>query len=105
MRNGLFLLAAGFACSVLAGTATVKMAPGENWWGAANFFGAKMPFTEKTDLEIDLRRNNYHNQCASFLLSDRGRVVWADAQAKFTLRNGEIAVEAASDIVVEQGGA
>lgn len=105
MRNGLFLLAAGFACSVLAGTATVKMAPGENWWGAANFFGAKMPFTAKTDLEIDLRRNNYHNQCASFLLSDRGRVVWADAQAKFTLRNGEIAVEAASDIVVEQGGA
>lgn len=105
MRNGLFLLAAGFACSVLAGTATVKMAPGENWWGAANFFGAKMPFTAKTDLEIDLRRNNYHNQCASFLLSDRGRVVWADAQAKFTLKNGEIAVEAASDIVVEQGGA
>ena len=93
------------ALSSLAGTATVKMNPGENWWGAANFFGAKMPFTEKTDLEIDLRRNNYHNQCASFLLSDRGRVVWADAQAKFTLKNGEIAVEAASDIVVEQGGA
>ncbi len=93
------------ALSSLAGTATVKMNPGENWWGAANFFGTKMPFTEKTDLLIDLRRDNYHNQCASLLVSDQGRVVWADAQALFTLKGGTIAVEAASDVVVEKAGA
>ena len=93
------------ALSAFAGTATVKMNPGESWWGAANFFGTKMPFTEKTALTIDLRRDNYHNQCASLLLSDQGRVVWADAQARFDLKDGVISVEAASDVVVEKGGA
>lgn len=89
---------------LLADTQTVKMTAGENWWGAANFFGTKMPFTEKTDLKIDLRKDNYHNQCASLLLSDRGRVIWADAQALFTLKNGEITVESDSEIVVTKGG-
>ena len=42
---------------------TVEMTPGENWWGAANFFGTNMPFAAKTDLKIDLRRRNYSNQC------------------------------------------
>ena len=90
--------------TLLAGTQTVKMTAGENWWGAANFFGTKMPFTEKTDLKIDLRKDNYHNQCAARLLSDRGRVIWADAQALFTLKNGEITVESDSEIVVTKGG-
>ena len=89
---------------LLADTQTVKMTAGENWWGVANFFGTKMPFTEKTDLKIDLRKDNYHNQCASLLLSDRGRVIWADAQALFTLKNGEITVESDSEIVVTKGG-
>ena len=90
--------------TLLAGTQTVKMTAGENWWGVANFFGTKMPFTEKTDLKIDLRKDNYHNQCASLLLSDRGRVIWVDAQALFTLKNGEITVESDSEIVVTKGG-
>ena len=90
--------------TLLACTQTVKMTAGENWWGVANFFGTKMPFTEKTDLKIDLRKDNYHNQCASLLLSDRGRVIWADAQALFTLKNGEITVESDSEIVVTKGG-
>ena len=90
--------------TLLAGTQTVKMTAGENWWGAANFFGTKMPFPEETDLKIDLRKDNYHNQCASLLLSDRGRVIWADAQALFTLKNGEITVESDSEIVVTKGG-
>ncbi len=99
---GLALIAA--AMSACAGTATVKMAPGENWWGAANFFGTNMPFTAKTNLKIDLRKNNYHNQCASFLVSDKGRVIWADAQALITFKNGEIKVDADSDVIVEKGG-
>ena len=90
--------------TLLACTQTVKMTAGENCWGVANFFGTKMPFTEKTDLKIDLRKDNYHNQCASLLLSDRGRVIWADAQALFTLKNGEITVESDSEIVVTKGG-
>ena len=95
----------GCVVACVAEAATVKMAPGENWWGAANYFGTQMPFTERTDLKIDLRRSNYHNQCASFLVSDKGRVVWTDAQALITLRNGEISVESDTEVSVEQGGA
>ena len=80
---------------------TVEMAPGENWWGAANFFGTNMPFTAKTDLKIDLRRRNYSNQCASMLISDRGRVIWADAQSKIVVKGGSITMDADSPVVVE----
>ncbi|MGN0846987.1 MAG: glycoside hydrolase family 31 protein [Kiritimatiellia bacterium] len=107
LRQSLFTcsLAGLLVFPALAGTVSVKMAPGENWWGAANFFGTKMPFTERTDIEIDLRRDNYHNQCASFLASDQGRVIWTDAQARFTLKNGVITMEADAEISVEKGGA
>ena len=104
MKKTLLSVASLLSLTLLAGTQTVKMTAGENWWGVANFFGTKMPFTEKTDLKIDLRKDNYHNQCASLLLSDKGRVIWADAQALFTLRNGEIMVESDSEIVVAKGG-
>ncbi len=94
-------LCAGIA---LADTATVKMLPGEGWWGAANFFGTNMPFTASTDLKIDLRRQNYHNQCASFLCSSAGRVLWADAQSTITIRDGEITMDADSAVEVESFG-
>ncbi len=89
----------------LAGTATVTMEAGEHWWGAANYFGTNMPFTAKTDLRIDLRNDNYHNQCASFLVSDRGRVVWTEEQALITIKDGAITVEAPSEVVVKKAGA
>ena len=31
---------------------SVDMLEGEKWWGAANFYGSEMPFTEKTVLTI-----------------------------------------------------
>lgn len=80
---------------------TVDMEPGENWWGAANFFGTNMPFTAKTDLKIDLRRRNYSNQCASMLISDRGRVIWADEQSEIVVKGGGITMDADSPVIVE----
>ena len=91
------------ACAA-GGTAEITMEPGEKWWGGSNFFGTNMPFTAATELKIDLRKSNYHNQCASLLLSDKGRVVWADAQACFTIGGGKISVDADSDVTVESGG-
>ena len=87
--------------SAFADVRTVVMEPGENWWGAANFFGTNMPFTAKTDLKIDLRRRNYSNQCASMLLSDRGRVIWTDAQSEIAVKGGSITMDADSPVVVE----
>ncbi|MBQ3747217.1 MAG: dihydrodipicolinate synthase family protein [Kiritimatiellae bacterium] len=80
---------------------SVKIEDGENWWGAANFFGTNMPFTAKTDLKIDLRRRNYSNQCASLLVSDRGRAIWSDAQSEITFKNGTLTIDADSPVFVE----
>ena len=71
----------------------VKMLPGENWWGCANYFGADMPFDEHTRLEIDLRKSGWSNQYASFLVSDKGREIWCDEQCRFEFRDGVITVE------------
>ena len=89
---------------VQADVKEVQMLPDEGWWGAANFFGMKMPFTAQTNLKIDLRKDNYHNQCASLLLSDKGRVIWADAQSTITLKDGKIVMDADSEVVVAEGG-
>ena len=90
---------------VKATARTVDMLPGEAWWGYANYFGPEMPFTVKTDLTIDLRRDNYHNQCAPLLLSDQGRVIWSEGQSVLAVKEGRITVEADSEVVVAKGGA
>ena len=79
----------------LAYSRTVKMLPDERWWGVMNYYGSAMPFDAKTDLVMDVRKENMSNQAASFLVSDKGRFIWCDGQARFTLKSGAIAVEGA----------
>ena len=104
MKNLTLLAAMAVSCAATAGVKSVRMEPGENWWGAANYFGTNMPFTAKTDLKIDLRRDNYSNQSASLLMSDRGRVIWSDAQSTITIKDGAITMDADAEVVVEKGG-
>ena len=89
------------ALSAAANTKTLEIESGENWWGAANFFGTNMPFTAKTNLKIDLRKRNYSNQCASLMLSDHGRVMWSDTQSTIAIRDSSITMDADSPVVVE----
>ena len=85
-------------------TKTVQMLPSEEWYGAATYFGPEMPFTEKTELAIDIRVNGWANQYASLLLSNQGRMIWCDRQAGFVFSGGCISVTADADIVVEKVG-
>ena len=104
-------IALSFACCLIASsvsfadTVEVKMLSGESWWGAANFFGGQMPFTEKSSLNVDLRKQGFSNQFASMLISDKGRVVWCDDQSAITISNGSIAVacDTAKVVVAEAG--
>lgn len=95
------VVVSAMSVATFADVRTVDMEPGENWWGAANFFGTNMPFTAKTDLKIDLRRRNYSNQCASMLISDKGRVIWADEQSEIVIKGGSITMDADSPVIVE----
>ena len=85
-------------------TTTVRMQPGEEWRGVATYYGAEMPFTEKTKLTIDIRRDGKSNQYASLLLSNRGRVIWCDKQAKFDFADGVITVTAPEAATVTEAG-
>ena len=89
------------ALSAAANTKTLEIESGENWWGAANFFGTNMPFTAKTNLKINLRKRNYSNQCASLMLSDHGRVIWSDTQSTIAIKDSSITMDADSPIIVE----
>ena len=79
----------------------VKFAEGELWWGAANFFGTQMPFGATTDVVIDLRHDNYANQCAGLLISSKGRVIWSGEQCKIVIRGGEINVDSDGEVILE----
>ena len=95
------VLALGAALASLAEVRTVQIEKGERWWGAANFFGTNMPFTATTRLKIDLRRKNYSNQCASLLISDKGRAIWSDAQSEIAFKDGAITMDADGTVCVE----
>ena len=100
IRIAVALAVCAMSMAVTADVVTVDIAPGECWWGAANFFGTNMPFTARTDLKIDLRRKNYSNQCASLLISDQGRIIWADAQSEIAIKGGKITMDADSPVSV-----
>lgn len=89
------------AATAVADVRLVKMAEGENWWGVANYFGPKMPFTDRTDLTIDLMKNGFYNQYASLLLSDRGRLIWCDRQCRFDFKGGVIKVTSPEGVPIE----
>ena len=102
MRRAMaFSAAALAAATAFSGVRTVQIEEGENWWGAANFFGTNMPFTAKTSLKIDLRRKNYSNQCASLLISDRGRAIWSEGQSEIEFKDGSIVMDSDADVLVE----
>ena len=98
---GPITLALAFSALAAADVRTVKIEDGELWWGAANFFGTNMPFSAKTRLTIRLKSKNYSNQCASLLLSDRGRVIWSEGQSDITFKDGAITMDADAPVVVE----
>ena len=102
------VIAAVLAVSSLMAQAdpvTVKMLPGEHWWGVMNYYGSQMPFDEKTDLVMDVRRDNKSNQAASFLVSDKGRSLWCDEQTLVTLKNGTITMASeAAPVLLDDSG-
>ena len=90
-----------------ADTRTVKMLPDECWWGLCNDFGRKMPFTAKSALTCDLRKNNYAHQAQSLLVSDRGRAIWCEEPVWADIRGGVIALksDAGEIVLAERAGA
>lgn len=70
--------------------------PGECWWGGTVIHGDKMPFTEETDFDWDLRGmkpEGICNQTMPLLLSSKGRYIWSEDPFAFAFHQGTITLE------------
>ena len=95
MRKLLLICAAAAVSSSAAFAGNEIALPirqGEHWWGQATWWGERMPFDEKSVVEIDIRKDGYSNQYQSFLVSDQGRYLWCEDQTALTVSGGVIRV-------------
>ena len=97
--NRLILIILSLGLSLAARAQEVKeidIIPGEKWWGGASGLGEKMPFSE---IDADLRWQNFNSQTTPLLVSSKGRYVWCDGPFRFQVKDGKLNVDAARGTV------
>ena len=102
------------ACSQNPNELSVKLLPGEAWWGAMDNPQAwqvteagghyEFPFTEGQAFEMDFRAETYGNNCVPFLASSCGRYLWSEEPFKLTLKDGVLHLEGDGPIQLVQAG-
>ena len=105
MKRLFFVFSTLAVFSAGAQALTVKMAPGEKWWGVCSAFGRDMPFTEKSRFRLDLRRENCLHQTLSFLCSDKGRAVWCPRPFAVNISGGVMRLESDDAEITLRGDA
>ena len=91
------LLALTLSVSVPAGVCaqtskTIDILPGETWWGAATDLGTRSPLNLHR-VAADLRTQNFNNQAAPLLVSNKGRGVWADGPFSLKAEKNRLTVK------------
>ena len=64
--------------------------PGEAFYGGAVIDGINQPYTQASERELDLTRNQTPNQMMPLLLSTAGRWVWNPDGMRILFRKGRI---------------
>lgn len=67
---------------------SIKILENEFWWGGAIHDGSRMPLTDQSDYEIDLRTQSRGNQAVPFFLSSKGRYIWSEDAFHARIKNG-----------------
>lgn len=75
-------------------TKEIEILPEEKWWGGATDLGRIMPFQENK-IEVDLQTQNFNNQTAPLLISNKGRYIWSDGPFSFQLKDGKLQMKSA----------
>jgi len=70
---------------------TIKLQPGERWWGGAVNEGHKMPFGT-APYALDLYGTSVGNQCSPLLVSSQGRHLWSEKPFRFEFTGGELKI-------------
>ncbi|MCQ2388417.1 MAG: glycoside hydrolase family 31 protein [Kiritimatiellae bacterium] len=97
------LLGCGGSLFAAPGKFSVKLLPGEGWWGAATTLGRKAPFgLAAKDVEFDVRHSNLSNQAAPVMLSNKGRWIWSEQPFKCTLKDGVMTFEGDAEFALHE---
>lgn len=70
----------------------IIMNEGEVWYGPSTKIGMEMPLDKNSDFFIDIETNCSCNQDNPFLVSNKGRYLFAPKGFKLTVKDGEITV-------------
>ena len=102
------------SCTTKPGSFTVKMLPGEYWWGAFDNPSSwritekggsySFPFDASDAFEADFRLDNYSNNCVPFLVSSKGRYIWSDEPFRMSINGGTIVLEGPDAIELKAAG-
>ena len=84
---------------------TVRLLPGEGWWGGATTLGTKAPYGLNGSVDFDIRKENYGNQVAPLLVSTKGRAVWSEKAFACKITNGTLTVTGDAPVALTQEGA
>ena len=96
----LILLLIGGTLHAQVESLTVKMLPGEKWWGGLDNPHAwqlnengghyTFPMDESTKAAMDFNTESYGNNCVPFFVSTAGRYIWSDEPLKVVFKDGTI---------------
>lgn len=72
---------------------SIKLLPGEYWWGGLARHGDQMPFHAQTHYRQSLHQTFYGNQACPLLVSSQGRYVWSEAPFAFQFNEGRLYID------------
>lgn len=80
----------------------IKLLDGEYWWGGIAADGYRMPMGDE-ELHRDLRTDQFSNQTAPFLVSNKGRYIYGFDPFSYTFQNRVLMVESEQEVAVGEG--
>ena len=78
---------------------STSLLPNELWWGGLSSDGYKMPYSNTTDLTVDLWANNDENQSQPLLISNKGRYIWCEDPIKYSFLKGKLTVSSRTGLI------
>lgn len=84
---------------------SIKLLPGEYWWGGLARHGDQMPFHAQSRYRQSLHRTFFGNQASPLLVSSHGRYVWSESPFAFEFKEGCLTVDDYADDSIVSGQA
>lgn len=84
---------------------SIKLLPGEYWWGGLARHGDQMPFHAQSHYQQSLHQTFFGNQACPLLVSSHGRYVWSESPFAFAFKDGCLSIDDCTDDAIVTGQA